>query len=723
MALANVAWVLALNGNRVLVVDWDLEAPGLHRFFHPFLDDKELLATRGLLDMVEHLAAQAAASEEPLSSDQVDIIDYIEPLEWPRDTPHRLSWKQFGPRARIDLLTAGRQGPAYSRKVSSFNWIDFYERLGGRRLLCAARAQMRNIYDYVLIDSRTGVSDTSGICTVEMPDTVVICFTLNNQSIRGAAAVAESVYEQRKVGMSVFSLEQGQVPVGKESQFRIFPVPMRVEITSERDKREAALDLAQKTFSKFLNPLLPGEESKYWGSVQLAYFPFYAFEEIPAVFGDKPNELFSFTTTIKQITQFITEPPLRELPPLARDGETAEKIRKEILSWYLRPTTVAAEDPVRLAEEVFNEFDEQAQGEMMRVLLRTVLVGPAGTLSTRAVPIKDFDSSAMQMAQRLSGRGLLVISETQGVQTAKFSDVTLVEKWDRLRRWIDADRQFLAWRMALDTSEESWKLSELDESALLRGRLLDEALKWSRERPFDLSPAEQDFIDKSVVERRRQEANFGSERNTQKRLSSRWKLAIIIITTAIAFLGALALLTLQMVRVRKAATLAQEEATMAMKERAMAEQAMAAASNCPGFPVGSLPGRGVPSSFKSNGHLSWPCVLRMARAIQRQETAFKRDGKTPQDGLDSSGFVTYILRANGLDVNPRACDATCLKSRLQTIAKPSPGDLVLVDNNTIMFYLGDDQVLGMDGSEKGVREGSLSNYKPSGFLKVPYDDR
>ena len=38
MALANVAWILAANGKRVLVADWDLESPGLHRFFQPFLD-------------------------------------------------------------------------------------------------------------------------------------------------------------------------------------------------------------------------------------------------------------------------------------------------------------------------------------------------------------------------------------------------------------------------------------------------------------------------------------------------------------------------------------------------------------------------------------------------------------------------------------------------------------------------------------------------------------
>ena len=45
MALANVAWILAANGKRVLVADWDLESPGLHRFFDPFIDADALAAS------------------------------------------------------------------------------------------------------------------------------------------------------------------------------------------------------------------------------------------------------------------------------------------------------------------------------------------------------------------------------------------------------------------------------------------------------------------------------------------------------------------------------------------------------------------------------------------------------------------------------------------------------------------------------------------------------
>src|ERR1700752_1278094 len=59
MTVANVAWILASNGLRVLTVDWDLESPGLHRYFHPFLLDKQLRSTRGVIDMVRDFSTAA----------------------------------------------------------------------------------------------------------------------------------------------------------------------------------------------------------------------------------------------------------------------------------------------------------------------------------------------------------------------------------------------------------------------------------------------------------------------------------------------------------------------------------------------------------------------------------------------------------------------------------------------------------------------------------------
>src|SRR6266404_1937548 len=69
MALANVAWILACAGRKVLAIDWDLEAPGLHHYFYPFLVDKELSASDGLIDFVINYALEAVSPSRESESD------------------------------------------------------------------------------------------------------------------------------------------------------------------------------------------------------------------------------------------------------------------------------------------------------------------------------------------------------------------------------------------------------------------------------------------------------------------------------------------------------------------------------------------------------------------------------------------------------------------------------------------------------------------------------
>ena len=61
MAVANFAWIVAASGKRVLTIDWDLEAPGLHRYYRPFLADPDLFDTNGLIDAFWSLTASAMA--------------------------------------------------------------------------------------------------------------------------------------------------------------------------------------------------------------------------------------------------------------------------------------------------------------------------------------------------------------------------------------------------------------------------------------------------------------------------------------------------------------------------------------------------------------------------------------------------------------------------------------------------------------------------------------
>ena len=108
-----------------------------------------------------------------------------------------IDWK-FPNDGRLHLLTAGRQNASFSVRVNTFHWADFYERLNGGAFLELVKKKVQNDYgyDHILIDSRTGVSDTSGICTVQMPDRLVVCFTASEQSIEGCATVASSAWVQ-----------------------------------------------------------------------------------------------------------------------------------------------------------------------------------------------------------------------------------------------------------------------------------------------------------------------------------------------------------------------------------------------------------------------------------------------------------------------------------------------------------------------------------------------
>jgi PEGA domain len=290
MALANVAWILASNGNRVLLIDWDLEAPGLHHYFRPFLPDPDLDSSRGVIDFVTDFVVAAMTPGMAEEGDTRWFVEYANIRRYAQS----LEW-DFG-KGTLDFVPAGKQGRAYAQKVNSFDWGTFYTKFGGQAFLDAARDGMREKYDYVLIDSRTGVSDTSGICTVQLPDRVVVCFTLNRQSIEGAGGVARSIRSQR-------------------GDIRVLPVPTRVE-DGEQRKLGLARQAARDRFAPFLEDLTGESAVTYWSEVEIPYRRFYAYEEILAVFGDEPGQVTSILAAHERLTSRITDGEVTALVPV-----------------------------------------------------------------------------------------------------------------------------------------------------------------------------------------------------------------------------------------------------------------------------------------------------------------------------------------------------------------------------------------------------------------------
>jgi hypothetical protein len=107
MALANVAALLAKWGHSVLVVDWDLEAPGLERFFARVKPDiQELRAeTPGIVDLVQ-------ARKNGKSLHWRDCLLDFNVTEKP---------------SKLSFLSAGRNGPDYTAQMQTLNFPELFD--------------------------------------------------------------------------------------------------------------------------------------------------------------------------------------------------------------------------------------------------------------------------------------------------------------------------------------------------------------------------------------------------------------------------------------------------------------------------------------------------------------------------------------------------------------------------------------------------------------------
>jgi MinD-like ATPase involved in chromosome partitioning or flagellar assembly len=479
MALANVAWILASQGKRVLVIDWDLEAPGLHRYFHPFLADKNLSSSEGLMEFVveyvSHALAPPASDPQPADwyVEHADILRYAQSLRWP----------QFKSPGTIDLIPAGRQVSSYASTVNLFNWHQFYDKLGGERFFEAAKQAMRADYDYILIDSRTGVSDTSGICTVQMPETVVICFTLNIQSIEGASAVAETITLQR---------ERLGIPV------RIVPVPTRVD-TSEKDKVDLARVEAWRRFEPYLTKMTQEEINEYWGSIEVPYKPWYSFEEVLATFGDRKGLRTSMLSAMETLTSYVSHGEVQSLAPIT------EAERLQTLNEFLRSPAdekaVTKRSAAERGEQAMDRLPAALRDKALSFILRmTHVAGP--DVTRRQLPRKALDDVPDRVLSALRyGRLIVETRLPDGQDVVELADDEVIRGWTRVQQAIDQDRSFLTWRETLGAEAATWEATR-QSRLLLRGERLAQAGQSLRARPADFNASEQTFVTTSEKRRR-----------------------------------------------------------------------------------------------------------------------------------------------------------------------------------------------------------------------------
>lgn len=236
----NTAHRLSMQGKTVFVLDFDLEAPGVDVFFKP------KHAAPGLLDCIAQYLE--SGSVPPLQ-------EFVTEIPW--NTP-----------GKVLFMSAGRRDQNYQSLLAKLNWKEFYAQHQGFYFVENLKGAIQVLYqpDYVLVDSRTGLTDISGICTLQLPDLVVLLFGLNEQNLIGTAQIYRTIMQN---------------PHGRSIQTLLVASPVP-------DVPSAFVGIKEERFKR-TNQLLKSDPD-----LILPYNPFIAFKETidPSEMGAFLNQAY-----------------------------------------------------------------------------------------------------------------------------------------------------------------------------------------------------------------------------------------------------------------------------------------------------------------------------------------------------------------------------------------------------------------------------------------------
>lgn len=194
-SLVNTAILRANEGNRVVLVDFDLEAPGVSSYIGS-LDPSFNFNRKGILEyLISYL-------------DHRDILNIRDNLAL--DFSHLISKENGG---GLWIITSGDvSDKSYAKNLERINWVEIFKEHKGDLLLKNLKRQIEEELapDYVFIDSRTGITETGGICTKYLADSVVMLTSLNKQNIIGTSGIYHDIKDEEKKFIFVAS----NVPVG-----------------------------------------------------------------------------------------------------------------------------------------------------------------------------------------------------------------------------------------------------------------------------------------------------------------------------------------------------------------------------------------------------------------------------------------------------------------------------------------------------------------------------
>lgn len=305
MALANVGTLLALRGKKVLLIDCDFEAPGLHRYFPNRVDARATGISEGMIELLGEARDRLSSKTAP---PEVVISELLDSGRY----NHQVFVREpnGGPITTLSLMPSGRFDDGYPGRVRTFDWAQFYA--GHPNFFRAFAEGLGQRFDYVLIDSRTGLTDIGGICTVLLPEKLVLVFTPNEQSMHGALEVGRQAVEQRRASRDLRPLP-------------LFPLMARVE-NAEYALQNQWIDEARRRFEiMFCSAYgLDGFDLKlYFDAALIPHRSFYSYGELVAAERESTARADSLAAAFDRFVEFLMRDNLL-------DGQEAMKAQERV---------------------------------------------------------------------------------------------------------------------------------------------------------------------------------------------------------------------------------------------------------------------------------------------------------------------------------------------------------------------------------------------------------
>jgi MinD-like ATPase involved in chromosome partitioning or flagellar assembly len=229
LVVANVARYLAQFGQSVVAIDLDLEAPGLHYKLEINDQHTSNKQCKGIVDYIHTLIAEG---KKPSS-----ISDYLCKV---KQLPNE--------QGQISLFPAGSApSVSYWKKLSEINWHEWFylPEAKGVQLFLELKELIREEIkpDFLLIDSRTGITEISSAATTILPEKIVCLFLPNRENLEGIRTILRSFRKTPRIPEQSLPIE-------------VIPVLARIPADYSGDTEQDLI----KSIKKYLNE--PAEELK-----------------------------------------------------------------------------------------------------------------------------------------------------------------------------------------------------------------------------------------------------------------------------------------------------------------------------------------------------------------------------------------------------------------------------------------------------------------------------